>query len=192
MFAPENAAVPVPILVIERLPPSEFCSTPEKLLLRSSVPSVRVAVSAETVPPPDSAPIVCELEPRKNSPALMNTMTESARSALAPSVSFPALRLIWPVNVLTPSRICSPVPSFPKPPVPDIVPEKVLTRPLATVTVKALAPLSTVPLPESPPITSVLLSCRLAPEATVTLLELPIALPPATISLPVSISVAPE
>src|SRR5690242_7261384 len=82
------------------------------------------------------------------------------------TVSPPALRMVPPLKVLMPLSVHVPVPFLTKPPVPEIVPEKVVLV-LSLPVVSVAEPSVTLPLPTNEPIDWLNpASAKVAPDAT--------------------------
>ena len=110
--------------------PSSICPTPAMEPTVSANPSSVHAASASTV----KAELSC------NTPA-------------APLLSVPALTRMAPVNALAPDRVKTPVPTFVRPPAPDIAPLKVVLAWLPPA-VKVALPRVMLPAPAMEPTVS--------------------------------------
>ena len=154
------------------------------------MPSVTLPPAA---PPPASEPMV-SLVPLRSSmaPATLVSVTADVSAMAAPpeSCRVPALIVVAPVKVLAPDRVKMPVPCFVNPPVPLMIPEKIVL--VASPVVRMADPMVTLPAPlKEPMVSAKLFKLKVAPALTVTAFVSTIRFAAPSCNVPALIVVAP-
>lgn len=169
LLVPDRVTMPLPCLI--STPPPEM--PPAKLVL-SVVPTVSVPPpSAIVPPPPERSPITWALPASAKVPAFTTRAVPEPRVSPEPNASVPASRVVPPVNDSAALSVRTAVPSWVRPPVPEIAVAMLLGPDWAS----SRAPSSRIP----PLICDVSPVSFNVPELTVT--------PPESVSLPDRVNV---
>ena len=160
-FAPDSVSVPEPVFVIAPVP----LTIPLNDVLELSPPLVSVAEPSVMLPVPAIEPTVSATLFKSNVPVTVTA--EAFGSEPVPlSAMVPAEIVVAPVYAGEPEMVSVPAPAFVRPPLPVIVPLKIVLVP-SPPAVRVADPSDTLPAPASEPtVSALLLASNVAPVST--------------------------